>query len=155
MDLALIKGGVVINVIAADSAARAQAILPGYDHYIGRPAGVSIGWVYDEATGTLTPPEPTAPTEPRYIRRLSFLLRFTDAEAVAIDLASQGMSVRAATLRRNFARLNHAELVDLDYSKTRAGVQMLEAAGLIAAGRAAEILDGPISEIERFKGAGA
>lgn len=80
----------------------------------------------------------------RIITRLAFLSRFTDAEAVAIDLASIGATVQAAALRRANAKISAAEEIQLDNSETRAGVQALETAGLIASGRAAEILDSPV-----------
>lgn len=85
------------------------------------------------------PPAP-APVVKRNLTRLEYLSRFTDAEAIAIDLASQGATVEAATLRRMMAMVQAAEFIDLTDQRTIAGVQSLEAAGLLAAGRAAEIL---------------
>lgn len=92
-----------------------------------------------------------APAE-RKITRLAFLDRFTDAEAIAIDLASIGATVQAATMRRHMQKVNAATFIDLAREDTRAGVLALEAGGLLAEGRALEILDAPVSDIERFKG---
>ena len=85
----------------------------------------------------------------RHITRLAFLSRFTDAEAIAIDLASIGATEGAASLRRYLAKTQAALWIDLDRADTRAGVQALETAGLLGAGRALEILDTPIDPHER------
>lgn len=85
---------------------------------------------------------------PSNITVLAFLSRFTDAEAIAIDLASIGATVEAATLRRYMQKVSAAKFIDLNRADTRAGVQALELMGILAAGRAAQILDTPIAEIE-------
>ena len=85
----------------------------------------------------------------RYVSQLAFLSRFSDAEAVAIDLASIGATTDAATIRRYQAKINAAQYIDLDFTETRVGVQALETAGLIGIGRAAVILDADITEAER------
>lgn len=89
------------------------------------------------------------PAQPRHLARYSFLARFTDAEAVAVDLASLGASVEAAEVRRYLSKVNAATKIDLDLAETREGVQALEAAGLIGLGRAQQILDWPVLESER------
>lgn len=94
-------------------------------------------------------PEPVVNPTDRRITKLAFMVRFSDAEAIAIDLASQGATVQAAAMRRYQAKVNAAEWIDLDREDTRAGVQALEAVGLIAPGRAAEILDAPVADDER------
>ena len=45
--------------------------------------------------------------------------------------------------------VNAANWIDLDRPDTRAMVEQIEAMGLLAAGRAAQILDGEITDIER------
>lgn len=87
--------------------------------------------------------------EPRHITQLAFQQRFTDPEAIAIDLASIGATVEAATVRRYLALVAAARYIDLDGQASRAGVAALEAAGLIGEGRADEILDGPVQAEER------
>ncbi|WP_108624742.1 hypothetical protein [Acidovorax sp. 107] len=90
--------------------------------------------------------------EDQRITRLAFLDRFTDAEAVAIDLASLGATVQAAGLRRYLHKVNSAQHIDLARADLQAGVQALEAAGLLAAGRAEQILTAPITDVERYRG---
>ena len=99
-------------------------------------------------------PDDVAPTIPesRRVTQLAFISRFTDAEAIAIDLASIGATTQAAAMRRFQKKVDAATFIDLDRSDTRGGVQTLEAAGLLAVGRAAEILDGPIADQERYRG---
>lgn len=92
-----------------------------------------------------------APVEYK-ITRLAFLNRFTDAEAVTIDLASQGATVQAASMRRYTNKINAAEHVDLQRVETRNGVLALEAIGILSAGRASQILDAEVKDYERWKG---
>lgn len=95
---------------------------------------------------------PAPPAESFKITRLAFLNRFTDAEAIAIDLASQGATVPAASMRRYMQKVNAATYIDLGRADTRAGVQALEAAGLLAAGRATVILNTPPTAEEAWNG---
>jgi hypothetical protein len=89
------------------------------------------------------------PALPRHITELAFINRFTDAEAIAIDLSSIGTTVEAATVRRYLSKVRAAKYIDLDDPQIRPGVTALESAGILTAGRAAEILDSPILESER------
>lgn len=106
-----------------------------------------LGCTY--ADGVFTPPAPMA--TPRHITQLAFLNRFTDAEAIGIDLASIGATTQAATMRRYLNKVNAAAFIDLDRADTRAGVQALEAAGALAVGRATAILDAEVQPTERYK----
>lgn len=109
-----------------------------------------------------TPPppviEPPAP-ELRHITKLAFRNRFTTAEKVAIELAGSynpadpmQKQQLAATVRVSSADIAASTYIDLDRPDTRAGVKSMEDFGLLAAGRAAEILDNPVQEFERYKG---
>ena len=93
------------------------------------------------------------------ITRLAFRNRFTQAEKVTLEIASlddptAAMAVRqqAAALRVALADQANATYIDLDRADTRAGVQQLETLGLLAAGRALEILDAPVQAVERYFG---
>lgn len=97
-------------------------------------------------------PMPAAPAVPvsRKITKLAFRNRFTTAEKTALELAAihntslainHQSNLLAASLRASFADQRDATHIDLDRADTRAGVQSLEQYGLIAAGRAAQILD--------------
>lgn len=81
--------------------------------------------------------EPPAPPPIRRITKLSFRNRFTDAEKLALYTAAES----SIQLRIYLDDLAAAEFVDLDYPATVAGVQALEQAGIIGAGRAAQILE--------------
>jgi hypothetical protein len=70
------------------------------------------------------------------LSKLDFLNRFTVDERVAIRTAAQSNAQVADYL----GLLDAAQTVDLTDARTTAGVQALEAAGLIAQGRAAQIL---------------
>jgi hypothetical protein len=106
-------------------------------------------------------PEPSAPTAVvvRHITKLGFRNRFTRAEKVVLEMAaldnpaaSMAQRQQSAALRADLKDQEGATFIDLDRADLRAGVQALEAAGLIAAGRALQILDAPVQEIERFRG---
>jgi hypothetical protein len=86
---------------------------------------------------------------------LAFRNRFTQAEKIAIDLASidnpaAPMQQRqlAAMLRVSQADTSCATFIDLARSDTRSGVQILETYGILGAGRASVILDTPPTAIE-------
>lgn len=90
------------------------------------------------------------------ITRLAFRNRFTQAEKVLLELAAlddpaapMAQRQQAAAIRASMADTAAATFIDLSRADTRAGVQMLEALGLIANGRALEILDTPIEPWER------
>lgn len=125
--------GSVTNVIVADEAF-AQQQHPG-------------AW----RVAAVQPVQEPAPVL-RRITRLAFLSRFADAEAVAIDLASIGATPQAAGMRRYVSKVNAATYIDLNRADTRAGVQALEAAGVLAAGRALQILDAPVQPEEGWHG---
>lgn len=113
------------------------------------PAGV-----WDPQQRAFVPAQPQ-PAEQR-ITRLAFRNRFTMPEKIAIEFAAAD-DATAPPQRRQFAAMlriwmrdvDTATSVDLSHAVTRSGVEALEANGLIAAGRAAAILDGPIADDER------
>jgi hypothetical protein len=102
------------------------------------------------------PEVPLAPAAPRHITKLAFDNRFHQAELVALDLASiddpaatEQQRLVAASLRVHQRKVDRAAYIDLDRDDTRGGVELLEWFGLLAVGRAAEILDAPVQELER------
>jgi len=161
--IALIENGIVENIIVTD------------DH--GWPGGIDIteiqprpgiGWHYDEDDGFTDPaPEiPAPPDEPepapepipqnRIITNYAFEMRFTLDERVAIDLAGLDdptaaleQRAMAAALRVSQERAKKAQFTDLDNPVVRASVEQMETIGLLAEGRAAEILDAPVLDEER------
>lgn len=76
------------------------------------------------------------PVPRRIVTHLNFLSRFSSAEYAAIQ-AARAVS---ADLDFEWQKFFVAEYIDLDYPPTVAGVTALENAGLIGAGRAAEML---------------
>lgn len=146
--LALIDAGIVVNAIIGDTVDFPDAV--DVTDLDPRPGP---GWTYDGVT--FTPPEPAVELVSRKITRLAFRNRFTQAELVALEIASLDdpsatMAARqqAASLRVMNANLATASFIDLDRADTRAGVMQLEAGGLLAAGRGAAILDAPIDPEE-------
>ena len=99
-------------------------------------------------------PEAETPVETpkKYITKLAFMNRFTDGEAVAIDMASRLDTVQAAQLRRFLAKVDAATFIDLAREETIIGVRALEQIGLIGQGRAEAILSAPIQYTEIPKG---
>jgi len=144
---ALIVGGAVSNIVEQ----AAQPAAPGA--WVQVDASVGMGFV-DAGGGVFGPPP--APTLPRHITQLAFRQRFLPAERVALELAALDdptatMPARqqAAMLRTYLADVAAARYVDLDRDDARDGVQQLGALGLLAAGRAAQILDAPVLPHER------
>lgn len=96
------------------------------------------------------------PSAERHITQLALGRRFTTPERVALELAALDNPAgttqqrqQAAALRVYLADVAAARYIDLDRADTRAGVQALEADGLLASGRAAQILDAPVQAAER------
>lgn len=100
------------------------------------------------STGATLPvvsnPNPSLP----YITRLAFRSRLTNEEKVAIYTAAES----SVQLKVFLDDLASATYVDLTRPDTIAGINFLETAGLVASGRAAEILDTTISDAERWNG---
>ena len=102
----------------------------------------------------------TPPANPNLVTKmtkLAFRKRFTQAEKVAIEIASldnpaDTMEQRSlsAALRAYQQDLVVAQYIDTTDTALIAGIQQLEAVGLIAADRGSEILNTPISDIEAF-----
>ncbi len=136
---ALIEGNTVANIVEQNDA-------PTIEGQWIEVTGLQVGPGFAVNDGTFVLP---VASSPRHITQLAFLSRFTDAEAVAIDLASIGSTAQAAMVRRYLSKVGAAKFIDLDREDTRVGVRALEAAGLLAAGRALQILDGLIEERER------
>ena len=106
------------------SAAQAQEVngfdLVNYDHTAWNPEA-----------------PPAAPTS-RTMTKLEYLRRFTTAERVAIRAAAASNPVLDDYLKL----MELAQEIDTGDADTIAAVTMLEQAGLIAAGRANEVLNG-------------
>lgn len=131
------------EVLALQFVAVPDEVVPG-----SRRSLDEFGGVIWTAPVVVAPAPPPPPYYGRIITRLAFLRRFTDAEAVAIDLASIGNTVQSAMLRRAQAKISAAEEIQLDNTETRDGVLALETAGLLATGRAAAILDAKVLAAE-------
>lgn len=142
----LSESGTVVGITMASGPVDHPAMVevPTYDETL-------LGKLWDsESRKFVSPPAGggVAPPQASKVSRLAFLSRFTDAEAIDIDLASIGATREAAAVRRYLSKVNAAQHIDLQDADTRGGVQALEAVGLIAAGRAAEVLDAPIEPRE-------
>lgn len=135
-------------------AATATDAYTGPDEYIDAPADFDVARMaeYRYADGVLSLQPATQVT------RLAFRNRFTAAEKVALEMASldnpagtMEQRQQAAALRVYLADVASSSFVDLGRQDTRAGVQQLESWGLLAAGRALQILDATIFVTEADK----
>lgn len=89
----------------------------------------------------------TAPAQDRKITPKAFLSRMTQPERIEIRNAA---SVNDE-IYDFMDLLDKATYIDLDDQETIAGLNAIELAGLIGAGRAAEILNGEVAEFEMAK----
>lgn len=147
--LALMAGNVVENVVVGSPADYPGSI--DVTDVIPRPAP---GWIRSGQTFA-PPPAAPAPNLGTRITKLAFRQRVGAQSLAAIELASVHNAAApvpaqqlAATLRVMLADVQAATFIDLARADTRAGVQSLEAAGLLPAGKAAEILDTPVQAAE-------
>ena len=119
------QANIVVNVGLADSPM-------GEDWIASDTAGP--GWTY--ANGVFTPPEPVTPPPVRELQKVEYLKRFTQEERIAIRTSAKVNAVAEDYIEL----MNAATVVHLDDPDTIKGVNTLEAAGLLAPGRAAQIL---------------
>lgn len=124
----------------------------GPEAFMQAPADFDVSrmgdYVYD-GTSLSLPPDTR-------ITRLAFRNRFAQPEKVMLELAAlddpaapMAQRQQAAAIRVYLADVAASTFVDLARADTRAGVQSLEAAGLLAPGRALQILDAPVQAHER------
>lgn len=140
--------------LATSEVVEYDAELPQAEHF-------GSGWSLQEmftAEASPNDPPPLPPTTVK-ITKLAFRNRFTQSEKVSVEIAAldvptASMQARsmAAALRANQQDVQVAQHIDLMRADTRAGVLQLEAAGLLAAGRAAVILDTAPTDAEAFNG---
>lgn len=137
---ALVIGAAVVTVVESDAAPTAQ--LGG--QWVADPAGQAQTGGTRVDGAFVAPP---AAIEVRHVTQLAFDNRFTDDELDGIEAAADAPG--GQPLKRRLKKLAKAGYVDLDRADTRAGVEQLEALGLLAAGRATQILDAPVQAHER------
>lgn len=100
-----------------------------------------IGWTFDGTT--FIPPVDYEPV--KIITKLALRNRFTYSEKIALQTALAS----SIPLQVWFADYEVSTFVDLARPDTIAGITYLETAGLIASGRASQILNNPIQFSER------
>jgi len=112
-------------------------------------------WVMRPYVEPTPEPEPQTVPSPRIVSVLGFRRRFTPAEKAAIEWAAvdrpdqpEAQRMQAAALRATLADQAAAQFIHLEDPATVAGVQGLEALGIIAPGRALEILNATIQSEE-------
>ena len=128
MNYANIIDGFVDQVIVSESDPGAPWV---------ESAGAGVGWAY--AKGVFTPP---APVTVRKLTKLEYMNRFTDSELAAIYGAAKVSPAVEVWLKKFEMATPDADgkAIDLGDPRTIAGLQALEAATLLGAGRATEIL---------------
>ena len=94
------------------------------------------------------PPQKVISSFGRIITVLAYRLRFTQAERVALKLAANAGTPQAAAVAVSVEDQLSAGYINLDHPATIAGTGALEVAGLLAVGRAAEILSPPVYSAE-------
>jgi hypothetical protein len=94
----------------------------------------------------------SVPEQSHKITQLAFLNRFTDDEAVDIDLASVGNTHEAALLRRYLQKVSAATYIDLARPDLAEDLQKLVLFNILTQERVNQILISPIQDHEIFKG---
>lgn len=133
---ALIKNGQVKNIIEAD-AEFAASIAHEWDSVVAIALGdACIDWAY--SNGAFVAPSATAqaPVARAPISKREFLKLFTPAEYGAIKKAA-AVKTYVDYFWQQFLL---ADFISLDDPDIAAGLSAIEAAGLLAAGRSAEIV---------------
>ncbi len=110
--------------------------------------------VAEDGTLTLLPADAAMPA--RAITYWAFRKRFTHAERVGLELAALDDPAASAQQRQQSAGVRvyladaaAADWIDLDDADLCASVAALEAMGLLAQGRAEQIVHAPVAQAER------
>lgn len=100
-------------------------------------------------------PPPTAPTYGTVITKSALRNRFTPTEKAgvefaAVDMADATLQQRqvSAALRSMLRDMELVETIDLSHALVQQGVMWLESIGLLASGRAEEVLNAAVQEHE-------
>lgn len=93
----------------------------------------------------LVGPEPTPPLPPPIITKISMLTRLTDEEYVGILVAAK-VDIEVEAWKNKF---DTTGTVNLEDSRTIAGMNLLVYKGLLTQERATEILTTPVQDSER------
>lgn len=122
---------------------------------VGQPYPYWNGFEWQEQVYQSNPVQ-SVPSIPRHITKLAFRQRFTNSERIAIEIAAldnpagtQQEREKSAAIRSYMKDVDVAKFIDLDRSDLQAGVNFLESIGLLAAGRANEIITNAITNEER------
>ena len=115
-----------------------------------RPEHLGPDWSVEEIAQHVPPPDLTPEEKlppPVYqgrkvLTKREFLMLFTQQERISLRTVAKGNSQAAAMVEDYMFLLDQSQDVTLTHPDTIAGLQMLEAGGLLDAGRAAEILRG-------------
>lgn len=128
MRYAVVSNGTVANIALAST--------PLASNWI-RSDTANIGDHYDATTGVFAAPvAPPAPEPSNELTKIEYLKRFTQDERIAIRAAGKVNSV----VEDYIELMNAAVIVHKDDPNTIAGLNALTQAGILAPGRAAEIL---------------
>lgn len=148
MQYAIIENNIIVNVAEADA--------PLADNWEPLQADAGIGWTRTGAGQPFEAPAVESVAQDTRITRLAFRNRFTQPEKVMLEMAAlddptapMAQRQQAAAIRAYLADVAASSWVDLGRADTRAAVQALEAGGLLAAGRALQVLDAPVQAHER------
>jgi hypothetical protein len=143
MRYAIIKDGVVINTVNADDGI-AEAIAAQSEGIAVQSEEAGVGHTYADGvfTAPYVAPPVVLPPAKRKLSKLAFINLFTDAEYETI-LAAAKQSVQVEAWVEKF-RMTSVDpdggSIDMEDPRTIGGIQTLEAAGILGAGRAAQIL---------------
>jgi hypothetical protein len=143
------NAGIIVRI--ADAVQVAPTSNPEGQDYLDWLAWCALGNV---PTLGEEPAEPVNQVQP--ISHFAFLNRFTSEELIAIEMASvfnPNASTEAqllgAHLRVHQRKFDTSQFIDLNHAETIDGINALETAGLLATGRANEILTTPVEDYER------
>lgn len=138
-EFAIIGGGVVQSVIVADQAF-IDTHYPGAVDVTAHNPRPGPGWLFDGTTWTA--PAPVAPSNPLYLQK-DFMDLFNQPGELKTCLAWEQNATltddQKNNLREFFYYFDHTPMIDMTMPTTISGLQMLEAYGLLATGRAAQI----------------
>ena len=149
MKCALLQNNVVVDIqdIGPDDIAALSSQYSNIVDLTNADVNTGIGWVFNGST--CVSPDPVQASLPdKKLTKLALRNRLTMTEKITIE----SQTATSAPLRAWLADFTVSTFIDLNRADTVSGIQYLETAGIIGAGRADVIINQPIADSERYKG---
>lgn len=146
-----IRDNIVVAVLNIDSDEEYQSYSSRFQNLIdvsGQIPQPKLGW-HLKGNAIVESLDSAIPCK---ITKLAFRSRFTQAEKAGMEAFAAQSNAYAYALRAAMGDQRDATFIDLSRQDTISGISQLVSMGLLTEIRANEILNNPVTEVERYLG---